>query len=139
MATKTSERRKLGRAEARSLDVEISFLEGIIRRDPQYEEALQVLGDNYAQRGRHEDGVQVDEQLARLRPEDPTVVYNLACSYALTKRFEDAFAALHRALDHGYRDFKWLSRDPDIKNLREHPRWKEVRQRIRAAKPDGCN
>ena len=41
----------LARKEARELDVKISFLEGLVRRDPQYVEALQILGDHYTQRG----------------------------------------------------------------------------------------
>lgn len=137
MATKSNERRKLGRAEARALDIEISFLEGVVRRDPAYEQALRVLGDDYAQRGRHTDGLQIDETLARLHPNDPSVIYNLACSYVLTQRFDDAFTALFRALDSGYSDFKWISRDPDMKPLRTDPRWKKVRERIRASKTAG--
>ena len=43
----------LTRKEARELDVKISFLEGLVRRDPQCVEALQMLGDHYAQRGEH--------------------------------------------------------------------------------------
>ena len=44
--------RKLNRREVRDLDVKITFMEGIVRRDPRYVEALQILGDHYTQRGR---------------------------------------------------------------------------------------
>ena len=33
------------RRETRELDVKISFLEGLVRRDPEYVDALQMLGD----------------------------------------------------------------------------------------------
>ena len=41
----------LTRKETRELDVKIAFLEGLVRRDPEFVEALQLLGDHYAQRG----------------------------------------------------------------------------------------
>src|SRR2546426_377948 len=113
-------RSKLTRKEQRDLDVEIGFLEGVVQRDPKYVEALQVLGDNYTRRGKFSDGMQIDERLSRLLPNDPTVLYNLACSYALTKRVEQAASTLARALDQGHSDFKWLLKDPDLQNLRDH-------------------
>ena len=120
----------------REMDIEIGFLEGVVRRDPHYVEALQILGDDYTRRGRFTDGLHVDEQLAQLRPEDSLVHYNLACSYTLTERFDDAIAALERALQLGYRDFKWLAKDPDLAQLRQHPLYKAIRARLRQKKTD---
>jgi tetratricopeptide (TPR) repeat protein len=125
-------RSKLTRKEQRDLDVEIGFLEGVVHRDPKYVEALQVLGDNYTRRGKFTDGMQIDERLSRLLPNDPTVLYNLACSYSLTKRVAEAASTLTRALDRGYKDFKWLLKDPDLQNLREHELFEQIRTRIRS-------
>jgi len=69
--------------------------------------------------------------LARLRPDDPTVLYNLACSYALLGQFEEAVTALSRAMDEGYDDFKWLMKDPDLKKLRADRRFKAIQERLR--------
>ena len=127
--------KKLTRDEKRNLDVEIGFIEGLVQKDPDYVEALQILGDDYTKRGRFEDGLNIDKQLAQLRPHDSTVLYNLACSYSLTDQTEHAFAALHRALAAGYSDFKWMAQDPDLETLRKHPLYEEVRAKIRTAKP----
>jgi tetratricopeptide (TPR) repeat protein len=124
------------RDEKRNLDVEIGFIEGVVRKDPEYVEALQILGDDYTKRGRFDDGLKIDEQLAHLRPQDATVLYNLACSYSLTERVAEAFNALHRALSAGYNDFKWMAQDPDLESLRKHPLYDEVRTKIKAVKPD---
>jgi tetratricopeptide (TPR) repeat protein len=124
-------RKELSREEQRNLDIQIGFMEGVVRRDPAFVEALQVLGDDYTKRGRFVAGLRVDEQLAQLRPSDPVVQYNLACSYSLTGNFNQAAAALEKALDLGYRDFKWLARDPDLSDLREHPLYKALRAKIR--------
>src|SRR6266853_3504248 len=97
--------KKLSRKEIRDLDVKIAFMEGVVRRDSRYVEALQILGDHYTQRGRFTYSLKVDKQLSRLEPRNPLVYYNLACSYSLNAEFDMAAAALERALVLGYRDF----------------------------------
>ena len=116
------------------LDTKIQFMEGLVRRDPDYVDALQLLGDHYTQRGRFTEGLHVDERLARLEPNNPTVFYNLACSYSLTMEFDRAIAALDRAIELGYRDFKWLIKDPDLKRLRAQPAYEEIKEKIRRYK-----
>src|ERR1700722_18121945 len=134
MPEKSGVKKKLTRDEQHELDVSIGFLEGVVNRDPGYVEALQILGDDYTRRGRFIAGLKVDEQLSQLRPVDPMVQYNLACSYSLTGNFNQAAAALERAIDTGYRDFKWLGQDPDLADLREHAIYKIIRAKIRKIK-----
>ena len=123
--------KKLTREQQRELDIKSGFMEGVVRRDPGYVEALQVLGDDYTKRGRYVAGLKVDEQLSHLRPDDPMVHYNLACSYSLTGNFNQAAAALGRALDLGFKDLKWLAKDPDLAALRDHPLYKNIRAKLR--------
>lgn len=132
MPAKSNATKKRNRATQRDLDTKIQFMEGLVRRDPNYVDALQILGDHYTQRGRFPEGLTVDERLANLEPQNPLVFYNLACSYSLTEKFDRAVAALTRALDLGYRDFKWLAKDPDLKKLRAHPAFHELKAKIRA-------
>jgi tetratricopeptide (TPR) repeat protein len=131
MPKKASAQRKLTPGQRRHLDVEIGFLEGLVKRDPQYVEALQLLGDDYTRRGRVRDGLSVDQRLAGLCPDDPAVFYNLACSHSLSGEVDAAAAALDRAITLGFRDFTWISRDPDLKPLRQHPLYRKIRQRLK--------
>jgi tetratricopeptide (TPR) repeat protein len=131
-AKNSSEKRN--RINQRELDTKIDFMEGLVRRDPEYVDALQLLGDHYTQRGRYMDGLQVDERLARLEPESPLVFYNLACSYSLTDQFDRAALALEKALQLGYTDFTWLARDPDLKKFRQQPAYREIQKKIRGMK-----
>jgi tetratricopeptide (TPR) repeat protein len=126
--------KRLTRRDLRELDVRISFLEGLVRRDAQYIEALQILGDSYTERGRFEHSLKVDQQLSRLEPANPLVFYNLACSYSLNSEFDAAAAALEKALSLGYRDFKWLAKDPDLRRLRKHPLFRGIKDKIRKMK-----
>ena len=134
MSEKNQPRKKPVRANQRDLDAKIEFMEGLVRRDPEYVDALQLLGDHYTARGRFVEGLQVDERLARLEPGNPVVFYNLACSYSLTAQFERAALALEKALDLGYKDFAWLAKDPDLKKLRAHPLFDDLREKIRELK-----
>ena len=134
MPVKSSARKKMSRSEQRDLDVKIEFVEGLVRRDPGYVDALQLLGDHYTQRGRYAEGLKMDERLARLRPDDALVFYNLACSYSLTDQFDRAALALEKSLSLGYRDFKWLARDPDLHKLRQQPVFRDIQEKIRRMK-----
>ena len=131
MPEKSCAKTKLSRLEQRELDVKIGFMEGVVKRDPGYVEALQILGDDYTRRGKYADGLKVDQQLSRLRPDDPLVQYNLACSFSLIGNFNLAITALERALNLGYRDFKWLAQDPDLSDLRRHPLYQTIRAKVR--------
>ena len=124
----------MSRKELRDLDVKIHFLEGVVGREPDYVEALQILGDHYTQRGKFDHSLKVDEQLSRLEPRNPLAFYNLACSYSLNGEFNLAAAALEQALSLGYRDFKWLARDPDLRRLRKHPVFRLIEDKIRRIK-----
>src|ERR1035441_2039324 len=134
MPVKSSARKKPSPASQRELDTKIEFMEGLVRRDPDYVDALQLLGDHYTQRGRYHEGLKVDERLARLDPENALVFYNLACSYSLTDQFDRAALALEKAFTLGYRDFHWLAKDPDLKKFRQQPAYDEIKAKIRRMK-----
>jgi len=109
-------------------------MEGIVRRAPDYVDALQLLGDQYTQRGKYARSLEVDERLSRLQPDDPLVYYNLACSYSLNRQFDLAVAALEKALNLGYRDLNWLAKDPDLRQLRKHSLFQRIQDKIRRMK-----
>ena len=134
MSDERAAKKKLSRQQQKDLDASIGFLEGVVRRDPEYVDALQLLGDDYTRRGRFKSGLEVDERLAQLRPNDAMVHYNLACSQSLMGNLAAAAAALDRALDLGYRDFKWLAKDDDLAALRKDPLYAPLRAKIRRLK-----
>lgn len=130
MSEHSSSRQDLSSREKQELDVEISFLEGLAKRDPQYVEALQLLGDDYTKRGRFPEGLAIDEHLSRLLPEDSMVFYNLACSFSLTDRVDDSITALKKAVQLGYDDTKWMDEDPDLNKIRSDPRFEQIRHKL---------
>lgn len=106
------------------------FTLGILRtesaRHPENVEALSEYANLLTRSGRYQEGLEVDLRLAALRPTDPFVHYNLACSYAMLGEKEKAFEQLARAVELGYDDREFLLSDTDLKSLREDPRFRRI-------------
>jgi tetratricopeptide (TPR) repeat protein len=108
------------------LDFELEFFEGILNRNPDFVDALRVHGNNLTLKGRYAEGLKIDRRLVELRPRDALAHYNLACSYALLKKVDPALRALRKAIDLGYRDFRYLREDRDLDAVRKDPRFRQL-------------
>ena len=117
-----------------ALRKEMAFLESLARRCPQDVDVLKVLGDLYTRTGCYEDGLKTDLELTRLCPRESLVWYNLACSYALILRKNEALEALARALDLGYKDYGWIRQDADLESIRQDQRFKALLRRLMTGK-----
>lgn len=112
-------------------DFTIWFFEGILEKNPNYMDCLMYLGNAYTVQGMYEKGLLIDQKLSRLRPTDPLVHYNLACSYALLKNIDAAFEALEMAITVGYKDMYHLERDKDLVYLKEDDRYQKLIEKMK--------
>jgi len=108
------------------LDFEIDFFGGILKRSGDYVDVLRVMGNNLTLKGRYVQGLEIDRRLVQLRPKDPLAQYNLACSYALLKQAELALRTLRKAVELGYRDFRYMREDHDLDSVRHDPRFRQL-------------
>src|SRR5437899_9942810 len=113
-------------AEQTQLDFELDFFGGILRRNDGYVDILRAHGNNLTLKGRYADGLDVDRKLIHLRPNDALAHYNLACSYALLKKPDHALKTLRRAVELGYRDFRYMREDRDLESVRHDPRFRQL-------------
>ena len=113
-------------ADQSQLDFEIEFFGRILERHPDYVDVLRVQGNNLTLKGRYPEGLQIDKRLVQLRPGDALAHYNLACSYALLKRPDQALKTLRRAVELGYRDFRYMREDRDLDTIRHDPRFRQL-------------
>lgn len=104
----------------------VRWLRSEVERRPGNAEALSELANLLTKSGRYEEGLQVDLRLVSLRPEDPIVHYNLACSYALLTKREEALAELRKAVELGYEDRDFILRDGDLGSLHGDPRFRDI-------------
>jgi len=105
---------------------DIAFFESVLKREPGYEDVIELLGGLYTKTGRIADGLKMDRKLVKLQPDNATARYNLACSLALSKRKADALRALLEAVKLGYTDYDWMSQDPDLENLKNAREFKAL-------------
>jgi adenylate cyclase len=70
------------------------------------------------------------EQAMELAPNDPLVLYNAACNFALLGEGERALDGLKRAIEAGVAVGDWIQHDPDFESLRSHPRFQAIVKRI---------
>src|SRR4051812_46144653 len=108
------------------LDFELDFFSRILERQPNFVDVLRVMGNNLTLKGRYAEGLVIDKRLCQLRPNDPLAHYNLACSYALLKRPEQALKTLRRAVELGYRDFRYMREDRDLDSIRHDRRFRQL-------------
>lgn len=127
---------KLDPRSQRALDrLGNEFVVSALRRETERREnldALVELGAALSRLRRFEEGLEVDNRLVRLRPDEPVVHYNLACSLALLGRTDEALDSLERAVDLGYEDWEHMLKDRDLRLLRCLPRFEDLVKRLRA-------
>lgn len=105
------------------LSFQIRFYERLIADKPDFTDALSALAQAYTDAKEYKKGLLIDKRLTRLRPNEPTVFYNLACSYALLDMTEEALQALHKSITLGYSDMTHLLNDRDLDSIRTDPRF----------------
>ncbi len=118
--------KKYNKKENYSLSFEIEFFEKLLKDNPDFIDALIPLAEAYTKAGEYEKGLDIDKRLAKVLPDDPVVRYNLACSYSLVGRIDDAFEALHAAVQMGYNDFRHMDADPDLSGVRNDQRYQKM-------------
>jgi len=120
--------------EKDDLEFEIQFYEGLLKKKPDFIEAMSTLGDLYTKKGFYKKGLVLDEKLSLFKPEDPIVLYNLACSYSLLQETDKALRTIKRAINCGYDNFDYLEHDDDLTHLRNDIRFKKYFSRVRKRK-----
>jgi serine/threonine protein kinase/tetratricopeptide (TPR) repeat protein len=80
--------------------------------------------------GQRERGLSWTREALDLGPDDPIVLYNVACVYANAHEIEAAIDALEQAIDVGYAHREWIENDHDLDPLRCHPRFAGLLERL---------
>jgi tetratricopeptide (TPR) repeat protein len=113
-------------ADRSQVDFELDFFTRVLAAAPEFPEVLRAQASNLTVKGRLQDGLTVDKKLVALRPADPTARYNLACRYALLKQPDLALVTLRKAIELGYRDFRYMEEDRDLDSIRKDPRFRKL-------------
>ncbi len=114
-----------------------SVLEQQVDMVPEDVRARILLATNYAYFGNKNGAAQQLEKAVAMRPNDPNILYNAACSYGLLEMKVEALAMLKRAAETGFSDMEWVSRDTDLACLRDDPEFERLIEGKRQGKFSG--
>jgi non-specific serine/threonine protein kinase len=71
----------------------------------------------------HEKGLEWAKRAVSIDPDDPYIIYSLACVYSRLGQVEDGVDALVNSIDAGFAHKEWIENDSDLESIRSHPRY----------------
>jgi tetratricopeptide (TPR) repeat protein len=80
--------------------------------------------------GETENAIDWAKRSLAIDPEDPQLLYNVACVYAIEGMKDDSLKCLERAIDKGYGHREWIENDSDLNSLRTDARFKSLLERV---------
>jgi serine/threonine protein kinase/Flp pilus assembly protein TadD len=76
--------------------------------------------------GRTEEAVAEGKKALELSPDDPLMLYNVACVFGRLGDVKSAVQSLKTSIAAGLEDYEWLKTDPDFDNIRNEPDFVEL-------------
>ena len=80
--------------------------------------------------GENELGLEWAERISAAHPQETMTLYGVACASALLGQTEKAIECMEEAIQFGTIQKKWLEHDPDLRSIREHPRFKALLEKL---------
>jgi adenylate cyclase len=108
----------------------VAIAEKVLELKPDETRALYLTATSLVLIGRKEDAESWVERALFIEPEDPSVLYNVACYYAQTGQIDKALDCLENAHLPGMANKSWLTNDADLDPLRDHPRFLQILEAI---------
>jgi non-specific serine/threonine protein kinase len=97
-----------------------------IDNHPDDPRALYLGAGILARIGENERAYDWARRALAIEPEETSILYNVACVYALLGRTEDAISCLGKMMEHGTFYKNWAAKDSDLDSLRSDPRFQAL-------------
>ncbi|HEX6252453.1 MAG TPA: protein kinase, partial [Gemmatimonadaceae bacterium] len=94
--------------------------------NPDDARACQLGAGAAANVGEKEAAAEYARRALTINPDDPLLLYNIACMYATLGNPDEAMNCLEKAVDKGYGQKDWVAHDSDLDSLRELPRFQTI-------------
>jgi serine/threonine protein kinase/tetratricopeptide (TPR) repeat protein len=101
----------------------LQLIEKHTENHPDDPRALYLGAGILARVGEHAKSYDWARRALAIDPEETSILYNVACVYALLGRTEDALACLGKVMEHGTFFKNWAAKDSDLDSLRSDPRF----------------
>ena len=99
-----------------------------------FEEAYINLSTAYLNKKSFKLSLKTLKTLESINPKHPLLHYNFSCYYSLLGNIPKGIESLKQAILHGFKNHHILKTDPDIKNLRQNPQFRELQSLLLAKK-----
>jgi adenylate cyclase len=118
-------------ADARTeADEAIKVVESHLEWHPDDVRALHLGAGSLVLLGDEERADRWLQRALEVDPDDPIVLYNVACNYATMGRIEGALDHLEQAMENGTVSLDWMRNDSDLESLHGHPRYEALLARF---------
>ena len=104
----------------------IQAVEARLKLYPDDARALYMGANGLVALGKVDQGLEWARQALGMDPEEPMVLYNVACIQSLARRFDEALGLLEQAVQKGLTQKEWLEHDSNLDPLRNFPRYKRL-------------
>ena len=104
-------------------------LDGLLHQaelEPDNARALYLAAGLMQRFGQGKESLAIAERSLKLRPDDFSTLYNVACVYSLAGETERALDLLEKAIRQGGGNLGWITHDTDLAALRESPRFQQL-------------
>ena len=112
-------------------------IENHLQLNPDDVRAVYMKSGAFAGLGDDAQALEWSDRALSMDPEEPSVLYNVACNYALINEIEKALDCIERAFAKGFGHIEWMENDPDFLSIKHHPRFKTLMRGLAAARAAG--
>jgi len=109
-------------------------IENHLQLNPDDVRAVYMKAGSFISLGDRAQGIEWSDRALAMDPEEPSVLYNVACNYALLGEAEKGLDCLEKAFDKGFGHKEWMEHDPDFLLIKNHPRFKALMRGLAAAR-----
>ncbi len=104
----------------------VEVLQSHLKKVPEDARARTTLAVDFAVLDRVEDATREANLAMVLRPNEATVLYNVACVFCAIGKRAEALDALRKSWEAGFKDPSWVRRDPDLEILHGDPEFERL-------------
>jgi serine/threonine protein kinase/Tfp pilus assembly protein PilF len=108
----------------------IKLIEQRLDLNPDDARAYNLGATTLAKLGNIPRALEFAQKSLSIEPDDPLVLYNVGCLYALIEKREQALGYLERAVKNGFGHKESMANDPDLDSIRKTPWFQAIAQEM---------